>query len=170
MTGKANARAARYGRLGRGARNTAGVSALSETAVRPSRTTAARVLIALVAVVLIGWFSVLARNHALGTSASTRIVTEPGMGAAQWERAMDDLERAELLDPSPEWSLVRAQYLLLRDDGAALRVADDVLRREPDNLAAWWVVLRATRDSDPARWREAVAQIRRLNPTPATTR
>jgi hypothetical protein len=126
----------------------------------------ARVLLALVAVALIAWFSLLARNNAIGTAASERVVDEPRMGSAEWEQVMDDLRRAELLDPSTEWSLVRAQYLLLRDKPAALRVADSVLDREPENLAAWWVVLRAARDRYPARYREATAAIRRLNPTP----
>ncbi len=142
------------------------VGALSERGVASSRTNLARVLLAVLAVVLIAWFILLARNHAIGTDASTRIVSEPGMGAADWQRAMDDLQRAELLDPSTEWSLVRAQYLLLRDRRAAMRVADDVLRTEPDNLAAWWVVLRAARDLDGPRRRQAAAQIERLNPSP----
>jgi hypothetical protein len=143
------------------------VGGLSERGVAPSRATLARGLLALLAIVLIAWFAVLARNHEIATSASSRVVSEPGMGAADWERAMDDLERADLLDPSSQWSLVRAQYLLLRDRRAALKVADDVLRSEPDNLAAWWVVLRAARELDRQRWREAGAQIERLNPTPS---
>jgi hypothetical protein len=142
------------------------VGALPETAVASRRVTVARGLLALLAVVLIAWFGLLARNHAIGTSASSRVVSDPGMGAAAWERTMDDLERAELLDPSSQWSLVRAQYLLLRDRRAAMAVADDVLRSEPDNLAAWWVVLRAARGIDRGRWREAAVEIRRLNPTP----
>jgi hypothetical protein len=131
-----------------------------------SRAPLARVLIALIAVALIAWFSLLARNHSIGAAASHRVAFQPDMSAADWERAMDDLKRAELLDPSTEWSLTRAQYLLLRDRGAALDVANSVLRREPDNLAAWWVVLRAAREIDPPRWREAVAAIERLNPKP----
>jgi hypothetical protein len=142
------------------------MGALSEKGVAPSRATLARGLLALLAIVLIAWFVVLARNHEIATSASSRVVSEPGMGSADWERAMDDLERADLLDPSSQWSLVRAQYLLLRDRRAAMQVADDVLRSEPDNLAAWWVVLRAARELDPPRWREAAVQIERLNPTP----
>ncbi len=116
-----------------------------------SRAVIARGMLAALAVVLIAWFGLLARDHELGTAASQRIVDEPDMGAAQWHDAMRDLKRAELLDPSTDWSLIRAQYLLLRDRPAALAVAEDVLRREPDNLGAWWVVLRATRTSDPAR-------------------
>jgi hypothetical protein len=143
------------------------VSALSELPRRPPRTVVARALLAVVAVLLIGWFSVLARNYSLGTDASDRVVSDPGMSAAEWAEVMDDFERARLLDPSSDWSLVAAQYQLLRDDRAALELAEDVLRTEPDNLSAWWVVIRAARDIDPARWREARAAVDRLNPDPA---
>jgi hypothetical protein len=125
------------------------------------------VLIALVAILLIAWFVALARNHEIANHASDRIVSDPGMDAAQWRAAMHDFERAHLLDPSSDWSLIQAQYELLRDPAAARRRAENVLRHEPDNLSAWWVVLRATRDSDPARYREAAAAINRLNPLPA---
>lgn len=123
-------------------------------------------MLALIAIVLIAWFSVLARNHALGWNASLRIVAEPGMGTAEWQRSMDDFRRAELLDPSTEWRIIRAQYWLLRDKRKALRVADSVLDREPDNLAAWSAVLRASDGLYPARHRQAVMQIHRLNPPP----
>ena len=151
-----------------GARHTGRVAALPERdAAGPSRAVVARVLIALVAILLIAWFVALARNHEIASRASDRIVSDPAMPAADWRHAMHDFERAHLLDPSSDWSLIQAQYELLRNPAAALRRADNVLREEPDNLSAWWVVLRATRDSDPARYREAVAAIHRLNPTPA---
>jgi hypothetical protein len=150
-----------------GARHTGRVAALPERDAGPSRVLVARVLIALVAILLIAWFVTLARNHSIASGASDRIVSDPGMPAADWRHAMHDFERAHLLDPSSDWTLIQAQYELLRDPAAALRRAENVLREEPDNLSAWWVVLRATRDSDPARYREAVAAIHRLNPTPA---
>jgi hypothetical protein len=142
------------------------VAALPETDAAPSRTMLARVLIAVVAILLIGWLVALARNNSIATDASRRIVANPAMSDADWRRAMHDFDRAHLLDPSTDWSLIQAQYELLREPGAAIRRADRVLRNEPDNLNAWWVILRAARDRDPARYREAVAAVRRLNPTP----
>jgi hypothetical protein len=142
------------------------VAALPEQAARPSRGVVARGLLALLAILFIAWFGVLARNHALGTDASSRIVSDPGMSAADWRTAMDEFKRAHLLDPSSDWSLIQAQYELLRDRRAALRRAENVLRREPDNLSAWWVVLRATRGHDAQRSREAIAAIHRLDPRP----
>jgi hypothetical protein len=149
------------------ARHTGGVAALSERDPAPSRTVVARALIALVAILLIAWFVALVRDHAIGTDASTRIVSNSGMSAAEWRDAMHDFERAHLLDPSSDWSLIQAQYELLRDKDAALRRAEGVLRREPENLSAWWVVLRATQGVDEQRNREAAAAIHRLNPLPA---
>jgi hypothetical protein len=143
------------------------VTALPDTDAAPSSAIAVRVLIAVVAILLIGWFVVLARDYSIGFHASKRIVADPGMSAADWSRAMDDFERAHLLDPSSDWSLIQAQYELLRNPDAAMRRAENVLGNEPDNLAAWWVVVRAARDRYPTRYREAVAAIHRLNPTPA---
>jgi len=142
------------------------VAARLAARVTPGRSVLARTVLALIAIVLIAWFSVLAYNHAVGWNASLRIVAEPGMGAAEWQRSMDDFRRAEWLDPSTDWSIIRAQYWLLRDKRMALRAADSVLRREPDNLAAWSAVLRASDGIEPARHREALMQIQRLNPPP----
>jgi hypothetical protein len=140
------------------------VKAATDTPTPARRIEPARALLALLAIALIVWFGLLARNQAVGTAASKRVVANPGMSAAEWDRAMDDLRSADLLDPGTDWDLVRAQYLLLRDRRAALQVADDVLAEEPDNLDAWWVVLRGARSIDPERRREAAAQVQRLNP------
>jgi hypothetical protein len=141
------------------------VGASTATSSGASRSLVPRTLLALVAVVLVAAFGLLARNEAVGTAASQRVVGNPGMGAAEWQRTMEDLRDAELLDPSTEWTLKRAQFLLLHDhQREAIAVADSVLEREPDNLDAWWVIVRAARDVDRARWREAVAEVRRLNP------
>jgi hypothetical protein len=111
------------------------------------------VAIALVAVTMVAWFGVSARNHAIGN--------------AEWKRAMRDFERAGVLDPSTDWRLIEGQFQLLRDKRAALRTANWVIEREPDNLNAWWLAMRAALGIDPARRHEAVAQIERLNPAPA---
>jgi hypothetical protein len=143
------------------------VAALPETDAAPSRAILPRVVIAVVAILLIAWLLVLARNYSIGYNASLRVVDDPGMSAADWRQTMHDFERTHVLDPSSDWSLIQAQYELLRDPDAAVRRADNVLRHEPDNLAAWWVILRATQGRDPARYRQAEAAVKRLNPAPA---
>jgi len=130
----------------------------------PLRSVLPRVLVALAATVLIAWFAVLARDEAIGGAAAERIHHRPDMDAADWARSIDPLRAAELLDPGTEWSVRRASYLVLRDKAAAARVAESVVRREPDNLDAWVALLRATRGRDPRRAQQALAQVSRLNP------
>jgi hypothetical protein len=126
----------------------------------------ARVGLAVLAILLIGWSSLLVRDHTIGQAAVNRIVDNPDMSEQAWNGAMDDLRSAELLDPGTDWSMARANYLLLRDEDEALRVAESIVRREPDNVGAWEIVKRVTLRSDPRRAAQATREIRRLNPAP----
>jgi hypothetical protein len=123
-----------------------------------------RIAVALIATLLLAWFLVLARDQHVGNGATDRIADDPRMSKAAWNRVMADLERADLLDPSTDWDLTRANYLLLRDSAAARRQADSIVRREPDNLGAWMLILETNRDRDPARAARAEREVRRLNP------
>jgi hypothetical protein len=143
-----------------------GVDARSATPATPQRSLLPRALLASVAFLLAAWFGVLARDHEIGTAASVRMGDPSGMSEAEWRRSMADLDRAQLLNPSSDWKTLKAHYLLYRDKPEALRLALSIVRREPDNLAAWMAVLRASSDLDPRRHRQALAQTRRLNPTP----
>lgn len=123
-----------------------------------------RVGFATMAVLLIAWFAVLWHGEQIGREAADRIFEQPGMSDADWARSLRQLRRAELLNPGTEWTEQRASALLLRDKRAALRVANSVVRREPEYLDAWVTVYQATRGRDPRRAARAAAEIRRLNP------
>jgi hypothetical protein len=125
-----------------------------------------RIALVLVSVLLIGWSAVLWRDDRVGHQAADRIFGDPVMSDSEWARALAQLRDAELLDPSSRWKVSRADALLLRDKAAAARVAGTVVDHEPDNLEAWLVIYRATRDRDRRRAREALAQVKRLNPLP----
>ncbi|MBN1527642.1 MAG: hypothetical protein JW895_01175 [Thermoleophilaceae bacterium] len=127
---------------------------------------APRVLLAAIAIVAIAWFGVMARNWHLGQDASAKILAEPDMSEAAWDSTMDDFDRAETLDPSTDWSLHKANFLLLRDKAEAAQIAREVARAEPDNLRAWVALRDAVKGRDAAAEREAVIQILRLNPEP----
>ena len=126
-----------------------------------------RVAVTAVALLLIGWFAVLARDSALGNGATDRLHHHPDMSAAQWDHSLDQLRRATFLNPGDDWTVRRAAYLILRDRDEALRLAEDVVRRQPDFLESWVVIYNATREDDPARAAQAASQIRRLAPTTA---
>jgi hypothetical protein len=133
---------------------------------RTRRYPIARAGLALLALLLIGWFVVLARDAAIGDEAASRVHHRPGMSAAEWSSSVEQLRRAEFLNPGTEWTVKRAAYLILRDRRAALRLAEGVVRREPDYLEAWVVIWRAARGVDRARAARAAAQMRRLSPPP----
>jgi hypothetical protein len=128
----------------------------------------ARAAIAVVALLLVGWFAVLARDQRVGHAAVHRIVELPNMSPAAWNQAMADLRAADLLDPSTDWMVTRMNFLLLRDRHLALRTAESIVRKEPDNVGAWIVIRDATRD--PRRAAEATRQTTRLNPSPPSSR
>jgi hypothetical protein len=124
-----------------------------------------RVAVALVALLAIGWLGVLLRDERVGTSAADRIFYAPELPPAELGRQLDRMEDARLLDPDPKVDLNRAGLLLLRGrHQEAAAIAGAQARREPANLEAWRIVYQATRESDPARARQALAAIRRLNP------
>jgi hypothetical protein len=121
-----------------------------------------------VALPVVAWFAVLARDQQVGHAGVQRIIESPDMGERDWNKAMADLRAAELLDPSTDWSMARANYLMLRAPGRARRIAESVVRRDPNNLGAWMVILRATRGVQPERAAQATRRILRLNPPIAT--
>jgi hypothetical protein len=124
-----------------------------------------RVVLALVAVLVIGWLGVLYRDQRVGTAASDKIFYENPLPPPEYERQMDRLRDARLLDPDRTWQLVRVRFLLLYGQPRrAIEAAGRFLESEPDNLEAWVLLLNAARGIDAGRVREATAAIRRLNP------
>jgi hypothetical protein len=125
---------------------------------------AARVVLALLAILVLGWAGVLLRDLELGQEATFRAYFGPSASPAQRDRDLGRLEDAVLLDPSSKWDLARASYYLISGDRRrAAGVAEALVRDEPSNLLAWTILNRATQ-SDRARSASAAAEIRRLNP------
>jgi len=129
----------------------------------------ARVAVALVATLVVGWLAVLERDTLLqerGVKASGHLKVA-GNGA----RSESALRDARLLNPDTAPDLSRA--LLYQGQGRereASALLADVVRREPDNLAAWGQLYVLTRGSEPATARRALAAAVRLNPLSARRR
>jgi hypothetical protein len=126
---------------------------------------AARVVLALCALLVLGWVGVLFRNYEVGKDAALHAFFAPEKSPAARERDLDRLDDAQLLDPNAYWKVARANYQLAAGDrrGAA-SAAEELVSAEPENIFAWGILLRATQRSDPGRARQAAAEIRRLNP------
>jgi len=119
----------------------------------------------LVALIALGWFGVLYRDRRVGQAAADVIYYEPKLPPAEFERQMERLAGARMLDPDRYFELTRARYFLLRDRPVrALRAANGLVRDEPDNLEAWIVVHEAGKQLDPRRAARALTEISRLNP------
>ena len=127
-----------------------------------------RIAVAVVALLVVAWSAVLWRDDRIGSDASSRLLTSEQLTDAEWAHEVERLRDAELLDPSTRWPLARAGAYLLRDRPRdAARVTESVLEREPENVEAWIVLREATREIDPRRAAQALAQIGRLSPPPA---
>jgi hypothetical protein len=121
--------------------------------------------VVVVALLVLGWLGVLYRDRRVGQDAADAIFYHPKLPRAEFERQLDRLGEARLMDPDRYWDLTRARYLLLRDrPRRALRAADEIVGDEPDNLEAWLVVYQAAELVDPNRSGDAVDRIRQLNP------
>jgi len=129
----------------------------------------ARVLVAVVAAGALAWLAVMERDVRLlarGVEASGQLRT-----AGSFERAEADLRAARLLNPDANPDLGRAA---LYQGAGRLRQAtallEEVVRREPENRAAWSQLLVLARERDPDRARRALAALRRLDPVNARRR
>jgi tetratricopeptide (TPR) repeat protein len=127
---------------------------------------AARLCVAVVAVVVIAWLGVMERDTRLLARGVEAV--KPGSGAAELAAAESDLRAARLLNPDTAPDVNRALLYRARgEEERAERTLEDVLAREPDNLVAWAVLGLLARGRDEATVRRAAAAQRRLDPVNA---
>ena len=124
----------------------------------------ARAALAVIALLAIAWLGVLYRDVRLGQGATDVLLTERNLSNAEEARQIDRLRDARLLDPDRQWDQKIAFFLMFDRPREALRIADEVVAKEPDNIEAWRVVEAVAQRIDPRRAAEARAERRRLNP------
>jgi predicted Zn-dependent protease len=125
-----------------------------------------RVAVAVIAVLVLGWLGVMERDRVLRQHgvAAAGALHRPGAFAA----AERDFRAARLLSPDTAPDVSRAfLYAAAGQPRRAVALLDGVLRREPDNLAAWGALFSFARQTDPAAARRALAARRRLDPVDA---
>jgi hypothetical protein len=130
---------------------------------------AGRLVVCTVAVLVLAWLAVMerdARLQARGIEAA-RDLRAPGSFA----RAESDLRGARLLNPdsTPEFARAVLYQAAGRPEQASTLV-EEILRREPENLTAWGLLLTIERERDPDAVRRAVTAQRRLDPVNAFRR
>ena len=123
----------------------------------------ARVAVAVVASIVLAWLGLMERNtrlEARGTERSAALAVRGNLA-----RADADLRGAQRLRPDTEPELKRAfLYVGAGRPADAAAILEGILRREPDNLAAWGALFNVSRDRDPAAADRALDARRRLDP------
>jgi hypothetical protein len=132
---------------------------------------AARIVVALAAVVIVAWLAVMERDARLqkrGVSTASEMVVSGRFDPAGFRSAEEDFRDARLLSPDTTPDLHRAVlYQVHGRAPQAIALLKDVVRREPENVTAWNVLRELTRERDPATARRAAAAQRRLDPVRA---
>jgi predicted Zn-dependent protease len=127
---------------------------------------AARVAVAVVAVVALAWLGVNLRGFGL-SERGERLAATPNATPVQVEEAERALADARFRNPDTRPLLVEGSLLAARGGRRAregIELLERAVRREPDNLLAWGVLADATRRLDPARSRVARQRARELSP------
>lgn len=123
----------------------------------------ARLVVAVVAVLAIGWLAVMERDARLyerGIAAGGSL-DDPATIA----RAEKDLRDARLLTPDRTPDVGRSLILwTVGRSPEARAVLEDVVRSEPDNLSAWTALGWVNDGEDAALQRRVEAEVRRLDP------
>jgi predicted Zn-dependent protease len=119
-----------------------------------------------VAVLACAWFA-LGVRQAHDLAAATAIATQSApVTAAQSADAASLLSAAATLNPDTDVKLVRAQLALRGSDSPlAQRLAGEVTRSEPQNLAAWYELASAA-GTDHVIFFRALAKVNQLDPPP----
>lgn len=123
-----------------------------------------RVLVALLAIAAIVWLALGYRSTDLSEDGE-RLAERPDQTPAQVREAEDTLERARFLNSDSRPLLLEGLLLATYnryDEG--IELLERGVRREPDNVVGWGLLAQATASRDPARSREARAEILRLSP------
>jgi hypothetical protein len=124
---------------------------------------AARVSVALVALAMLVWLGVMERNVRLQAGAVDALRT--GSALRDPARTQADLRRARLLNPDTAPDVTRAVvYRAVGRPRQAVVLLENVVRREPDNLAAWGVLRLSAAGNDADAFRRSLSALRRLDP------
>jgi predicted Zn-dependent protease len=119
----------------------------------------------LVALLAMAWFAVSYRDARLIRNAQV-VVAAPNATPSQIASALADARKSHTLDPNRTEALSYQAVLELRAHRVdrAIRLLEEVARREPDQAEPYLLLADLTRKSDPARAAEARARLHQLDP------
>jgi predicted Zn-dependent protease len=122
-----------------------------------------RVLSLVAALVVCAWFALGIRQAHETTQAAAILSHGTDSSYAQAAHADSLLHSARALNPDLQVDVLRAEAALIENDRArAVRILEDVVRREPTNLDGWVFLTRASRNVPELK--RAAARIAELDP------
>jgi predicted Zn-dependent protease len=124
-----------------------------------------RAALLIVALLAVAWFAVSYRDARLIRNAQL-VAAAPNPTPGQIESALRDVRRPHTLDPNETEALSYQAVLELRAHRVdrAIRLLEEVARREPDQAEPYLLLAELNRKSDPARAAEARARLHHLDP------
>jgi predicted Zn-dependent protease len=124
-----------------------------------------RAALLVVALLAVAWFAFSYRDARLIRNAQV-VAAAPKPTAAEIESALADARKSHTLDPNRTEALSYQAVLELRARRVdkAIRLLEEVARREPDQAEPYLLLADLTRKSDPARAAEARARLHHLDP------
>jgi hypothetical protein len=124
---------------------------------------------ACVALVVCVWFAIGIRQASDLDEATAIVSQSPSPTKTELAHAASLLSSAGTLNPDLEVNLVRAQVARLENDpSGAIRIAEGVVRDEPQNLEAWYTLAQLGGD-DRRILVHALGEITKLDPPPPRT-
>lgn len=128
---------------------------------------AARATLLVLAVAMLGCLGLMLRNAHQRAAAERVLFRNPPPTRTQFEAAVKQLKSADLLNPDTSPRVSRGAFIQTKRPREALKIGNEVVAKEPDNLGAWTLVFSAAQPVDPARAQQAKVQILRLDPLAA---
>ena len=123
-----------------------------------------RAALLVVALAACAWLGAGLRATRLQAEADRRVPAAQ-IDREEVRRKRELLDDARFLNPDTAPLIREAQLLLFVDgDREAVRLLEEVVRREPESYEAWRGLAQATLELDPARARQAAREAAELNP------
>lgn len=124
----------------------------------------ARIALAALSLLVLPWLGLQQFQVGVLEDASYHRLLKGDLPQDQFDRTQDRLRKARTLTPDSELDIERANLYIDRGEVArGTRIASSVARDEPDNLAAWGVVLHGAQElGDRQAAAHALAELRRL--------
>jgi len=117
------------------------------------------------ALIVCAWFALCIRAAHDSGVATAVLQAHVHLTPAEAAKARSEIARAEVLNPDQNYEVLRAEVAFHAGNvAAAISIAKGIVKREPDNVNAWYVLEFLSDKIDPALNRLAQKRVLQLAP------